>query len=94
MTKRIRKFTNWRVWWRGIQGAFIGGVANTVSAMIHDAEKFNFSDGIHPLWQFALTSGIVSAFLYLKQSPVPPEEEVIEDEEEVEVKRTPPPASG
>lgn len=70
------KITNWKVWGRGLMGAAIGGAANAVTAMGFEPTKFNFSEGLSHLLWFAVASAVISACLYLKQSPVPPEEEV------------------
>ena len=72
--KIVRKITNWRVWWRGLQGAFIGGLGNGITLIAIKPEDFNFTNGWTSLWQFSLISAIISAGLYLKQNPVPPEE--------------------
>lgn len=76
MTKQIRKITNWRVWRRGLMGAFVGGLGNGITVIALKPEDFNFAEGWTSLWQFSLISAIISAGLYLKQAPVPPEEEV------------------
>lgn len=65
------KITNWRTWVRGVVGAVIGGAANAVTLMVVKPEDFNFAAGFGNLGHFALISGIVSAALYLKQHPVP-----------------------
>jgi|GEM_PF-2704356 hypothetical protein len=78
MTKHLRKITNWRLWLRGLSAAIIGGGANAVTAMVVEPTKFNFVEGWPSLWHFTVVSMVVSAALYLKQSPVPPEEDVEE----------------
>lgn len=61
---------DWKKWLKGLAAAVIGGVANTVTVMIVDPVAFNLSD-IGKLLQVAAVSAIVSAGLYLKQSPLP-----------------------
>lgn len=69
-------------WLHGLGAAFIGGGSSAVSAgfsvAILDPNKFNFSSGAWSLIQMMfvtfLVSGILTAFAYLKQSPIPPEE--------------------
>jgi hypothetical protein len=68
-----------RKWVKGLIGAAIGGAANSVSAMIIDPTAFNLGD-LRKLAAFALVSGAISAALYLKQSPVPPDS----DEDRIE----------
>lgn len=57
-------------WFKGLLSAAIGGAANTVSVMIADPATFNFTN-LRALGAVALTSAIVSAAMYLKQSPLP-----------------------
>lgn len=63
---------NWKAWIHGLGSAFIGGGANVVATMVIDPDDFNITNGgisrIGALW---MASGIVSAALYLKQSPLP-----------------------
>jgi len=67
--------TKWRPWRIGLYGAFMGGAANAVTVMVIEPSKFNFASGLTALWQFALISGIISACLYLKQNPLPVDDE-------------------
>jgi len=60
-----------RTWAKGLLSAVIGGVANSVVLMIADPKTFNFQNGIGNLGTVAVTSAIVSAGMYLKQSPLP-----------------------
>ena len=62
---------DWKHWAKGLVSAFIGGGANSVSVMIVDPQSFNLGDGLAKLGTVALASGIISAALYLKQSPIP-----------------------
>lgn len=70
-------------WLYGLGSAMIGGgsaaVVSGFTAMGFDPEKFNLTNSsgiIHLLGLTAVNfffSGILSAFFYLKQSPLPPE---------------------
>lgn len=62
---------NWKLWAKGILGAFIGGAANGITAMIVDPQQFNFGEGWKKLGTMALVSAIVSTAMYLKASPLP-----------------------
>lgn len=64
---------NWHHWLHGLIGAFIGGSANTITNMIVSPETFNLNAGLPKVLEAALLSGIISAALFLKQSPLPPE---------------------
>lgn len=64
------------LWLKGLIGAIIGGCANAVTLIVVDPLNFNFNDGCGRLLNVTLVSGIVSAAMYLKQSPVPPTEDV------------------
>lgn len=74
-----RTINNWRIWLRGLVGAVIGGGANAICVMVVAPDQFNFELGWAKLWHFTLISSVVSAALFLKQSPVPPEEEQVVD---------------
>jgi hypothetical protein len=63
-----------RHWLHGLIAAFIGGGASTFSAMAIDPAKFNFNDGFGNMCKSFLLSGLITAGAYLKQSPIPPEE--------------------
>jgi hypothetical protein len=65
-------------WAYGLFAGIIGGAANTISAMLVDPVAFNFND-MPKLGKLALAGAVISAVLYLKQSPLPPLEQ---DEEE------------
>jgi len=70
-----KTITNWRLWIRGLIGAVVGGGANAICVMVVAPDQFNFDTGWEKLWHFTLISAVVSAALYLKQAPVPPEEQ-------------------
>ncbi len=62
---------NWKHWLKGLTAAAIGGAANSVTVVIVD--PISFDPAIHgrKLLMVALISGLISAALYLKQSPLP-----------------------
>ena len=62
---------NWENWLYGLMSAMIGGAANSVIVILVSPESFNFQEGLPKLGTAAFAFGIVSAALYLKQSPLP-----------------------
>lgn len=60
-------------WIKGLISAIIGGAANAVTVMVVDPLAFNLGEGLSKLASVALVSAIVSAAMYLKQSPLPGE---------------------
>ena len=66
----------WRTWLHGLLGAFIQSGATAVSVMVIDPAKFNLEEGLANIGKLMLVSGIIGAALYLKSSPVPPEETI------------------
>jgi len=76
------KFTT-KHWLHGLAAAFIGGGSSAVSAgfsaVMMDPTKFNLSTGMLDTLKMMLVtffiSGAITAFAYLKQSPIPPEDE-------------------
>ncbi len=62
---------NWKLWLKGLISAVIGGAANAITLMILEPATFNFQDGGQKLLNFSLVSALISAALYLKQSPLP-----------------------
>jgi hypothetical protein len=74
MKKQLKRITDYRTWLRGMIGAIIGGGANGVTVMVIKPEDFNLQTGWPALWQFTLISALISLALYLKTSPVPPQE--------------------
>lgn len=76
MTKNLFR---WETWAQGLLAAFIGGgssaiVASVTVAMI-DPQKFNLGSQLGHFFELAgtvfITSGVLSAASYLKQSPLP-----------------------
>ena len=66
----------WQTWLKGLVAAIIGGAANAVTTIIVAPETFNFQAGLSKLGAVAGASALVSAAMYLKQSPVPTEDKV------------------
>ena len=66
----------WRTWLHGLLGAFNQSGATAVSVMVIDPAKFNLDEGLVNIGKLMLVSGIIGAALYLKSSPVPPEETI------------------
>ncbi len=70
-------------WLYGLLAGFIGGGASAVSSMFGpmfvDPAKFNFADAhgfgniLKTMGISFVVSGAISAFLYLKQAPLPPQ---------------------
>lgn len=58
-------------WLKGLVGALIGGAANSITVMVVDPVNFNLEGGIKKLGVIAAVGAIMSAAMYLKQSPVP-----------------------
>ena len=71
------KATTVRKWIRGLIGGAIGGAASGVAAFIADAREFNLasSGGVQKLLFVVGVSAGVGAALYLKQHPLPEDEE-------------------
>lgn len=70
---------NWKSWFHGLAAAFIGGGSSAVSAgvsgIIVAPESFNTNGGtgkvIGLMASTFVVSGLLSAFFYLKSSPLP-----------------------
>jgi hypothetical protein len=71
-----RRVFCWRTWLHGLLGAFIQSGATAVSVMVIDPQKFNLGEGLANIGKLMLVSGLIGAALYLKSSPVPPEETI------------------
>lgn len=67
----MSRLKSWEMWVKGLIAAIIGGAANAVTTVIVAPETFNFQEGLGKLGAVVASSSIVSAALYLKQSPVP-----------------------
>jgi hypothetical protein len=63
--------TNWKFWLHGLLSAFITGAASAACSVVIKPDVFNFGAGLHDLLKMAACAGIVGAFAYLKQSPLP-----------------------
>ena len=69
---KMKTFTHWL---HGLISAFIGGAATAISTCVVAPEKFNFGTGWKNLLTVSAISGIVTVAAYLKQSPLPPEDD-------------------
>lgn len=66
-----------RRWARGLLGAAINSAASAVTVVIVDPQDFNPMDG--GVWKLLSVMGVAAIFgaaLYLKQHPLPEEDEV------------------
>jgi len=71
---------NCGIWLRGLVAAFVGGGSGSVTtgltSMGIDPDHFNLGTGLrHTMELMAIVfvlNGMMSVFLYLKQSPLPP----------------------
>lgn len=63
--------SDWQNWLKGLVAAIIGGVSNSVLLVIADPLTFNFNEGLSRVLTVAGTTAIISAAMYLKQSPLP-----------------------
>lgn len=75
----------WNKWLYGLGSGVVGGVASGGSAWLGLAVGKAAGMEVHTLnWKelglVCLTSGLMSAFFYLKQSPLPPDEDNKEKE--------------
>ena len=67
-----------RKWGRGLVGAAINSAASAVTVVIVDPHAFNPMDG--GVWKLLSVMAVAAAFgaaLYLKQHPLPEEEEEV-----------------
>lgn len=62
---------NWRKVGRGVVGAAINSIANSIVLIVIDPTTFNlFQGGATKLAQAAIVSGLLGAALWIKQHPV------------------------
>lgn len=61
----------WENWFYGLISAVIGSVATSAAMMFTDPKTFNFDTGWRALWHLCIATGILSAAMFLKQSPLP-----------------------
>jgi hypothetical protein len=61
-------------WLKGLIAAIISAAANTITASIVDPVNFPLSD-FKKIGTFALVSGLIGAAMYLKQSPIPKDDD-------------------
>jgi len=57
-------------WLKGLLSAAIGGASNSIAAVLTDPTNYNIKDGLGNLGTMAAVGAIVSAAMYLKQSPL------------------------
>lgn len=78
------KKLDWRSWLYGLGAGAIGGGSNAVigGVSINLVDPAHFNTGAGVFWKIVVTlflmNGALAAFLYLKQSPLPPVIEVDE----------------
>lgn len=63
-----------KAWMHGLVAAVISAGANSITLIVIDPLKFNLQEGWKNLLTAVVVSSILSAAFYLKQSPLPPEE--------------------
>lgn len=63
-----------RLWLHSLVAAVVSGAANGVSVMIVSPTEFNLGTGLTKLGEVILISALVGLAMFLKQSPLPPEE--------------------
>jgi hypothetical protein len=66
---------SWRTWWHGLSAAVISSIANAGIAFA-GSKVIGIDLGWKQFFLFCGSSGIVGAFAYLKQSPLPKEDEI------------------
>jgi hypothetical protein len=64
-----------RIWLHSLVAALVMGCANGVTVMIVSPTEFNLGAGIGKLGQVVLISGMIGVAGFLKQSPLPPDED-------------------
>lgn len=98
MSDRIKGFwasLNWSDWSYGLLYGIIGGASNSVysafGALMVDPQDFKFGSpkSFHLIGWVFLFSALMSAFLYLKQKPLPDMKKVEQTVEVTEVKGKP-----
>ena len=66
-----------RIWARGLAGAAINSAAGAVSLVVVDPVDFDpFGGGLVKLLKVSLSLALVGAFLYVKQHPLPVDDDV------------------
>lgn len=74
----MKQFTSWRTWIHGFGATVIGGTASAGAAWLGNAAAkaagvTELPDlNLKSLGIILVSSGLLNAFLYLKQSPLPP----------------------
>lgn len=66
-----------KLWWRGLFAAAIGGATGAASMIVVDPSHFNlFDGGARKLAEAMLSFAVISAVMYLKQHPLPEQDEI------------------
>lgn len=68
---QMNRFASLETWLRGLVGGVIGGASSSICMTVVDPSTFNFQDGWPKLWHLIIVTSLVSAAMYLKQSPLP-----------------------
>jgi hypothetical protein len=78
---RKRVTDNTKVWMHGLGAAFIGAAASSLGAIMVAPDRFNLNSlmGLRNVVLASVFSGVSSAAAYLKASPLPPLNQVVED---------------
>ncbi len=80
----------WNLWLRGLFAAAIGGAAGGASALIVDPSHFNlFDGGARKLGEMVASFAVISAVMYLKQHPLPDQDELNVMQLKIDQKETP-----
>ena len=80
----IGALLDWRHWIYGLTAAVIGSAANTIAATL-GAGAIGDPLNMGQIWTIAITSAILGAAMYLKQSPLPAVIETKTETKKVEV---------
>jgi hypothetical protein len=65
-----------KLWLRGLLAAAINSAVSGLSVIVADSQTFNLSSGIKPLLSVVGLSAVTGALLYLKQHPLPDQDEL------------------
>jgi len=69
--KKLNYLRSFEFWIYGLACSVIAGAANTLVLMVVDPKTFNLQ-GLSPLKEVAIVSGLFAAATYLIKSPLPP----------------------
>jgi hypothetical protein len=69
---------SWKPWLHGLFAVIIGGAASGAAAAFAEPQDFNFShSGLIAFAKVIVVGGLIPAAAYLKQSPLPPENQTL-----------------